>query len=338
VGRLRRRAAGGGLSGLARPACIMTGVKKRFGGSHVITLAAAAVLLSACGSAEDISNAASEPSDTTSATSEPSSSAPTETSASEPTAPTTSSEPSTSEPTKTTEPKPQLAPRPVVGNCYATGRKGFSSQRDGSFPVACTKRHTAETFAVFNVGTTPLPGDIDRIWRSCQPKFREYVGGAPTISTLGLTVILPSVAQTDAGQGWIRCDAIQQPSYNGNRGLARSGSLRNMLAGSVPGQFRGCALHWPKVDQVVIFTSCQRSHQAELIPESINLGGPSAPFPGVTTTQSRSKAFCESTFQNYVSETLNYYYYYPTAASWKSGSHDTTCWALDLTGDGLPPI
>jgi hypothetical protein len=305
-------------------------VKKQFGGSHVIALAAAAVLLTACGSAEDISNAESEPSDTTSPTSDPSTSAPTE--------PTTSSGPSTSAPTKTKEPKPQLAPRPVVGNCYATSRKGFSSQRDGSFPVACTKRHTAETFAVFNVGTAPLPGAIDRIWRSCQPRFREYVGGTPTISTLGLTVILPSLAQNDAGQGWIRCDALQQPSYNGNRGLARSGSLRNMLSGGVPAQFRGCALHWPKVDQAVIFTSCQRSHQAELIPESINLGGPSAPFPGVSTTQARSQAFCESTFQDYVSETLNYYYYYPTAASWKSGSHDTTCWALDLTGDGLPPI
>jgi hypothetical protein len=310
-------------------------VKTRFAGSHVASLAALAVLLSACGSAEDVANATPEPTESTS----PTTSATEPTATSEPsTSEPTTSEPSTSEPTKTKEPAADVAPRPQVGNCYATDRKGFANQRDGSFPVPCTKQHTAETFAVFNVGTVPLPSDIDRIWRTCQPKFSGYVGGSPTISTLGLTVILPSPAQTDQGQGWIRCDAIQQPSYNGNRGLTRTGTLRNMLAGGVPRQFRGCALHWPKVNQAVIFSSCQRSHQAELIPESINLGGPSAPFPGVTTTQSRSKAFCESTFQDYVSETLNYYYYYPTAASWKSGSHDTTCWALDLTGDGLPPI
>ena len=313
-------------------------MKKRFGGTHVIALAALAVLLSACGSAEDISNAASDTADATSTPSEPTTPTPTETSATEPTEPSTSSVPTASEATNTKGPRPQPAPRPVVGNCYATGRKAFANQRDGSSPIPCTQPHTTETFAVFNVGTVPLPADIDRIWRACQPRFREYVGGAPTISTLGLTVILPSPSQTDAGQGWARCDAIHQPSYNGNRGLSRSGSLRNMLAGGVPSEFRGCALHWPKVNQAVIFTSCQQDHQAELIPESVNLGGPSAPFPGVSTTQARSKSFCESTFQDYVSETLNYYYYYPTAVSWKSGSHDTTCWALDLTGDGLPPI
>ena len=226
----------------------------------------------------------------------------------------------------------------MVGNCYATARKAFAAQRDGSFPVPCTKKHTAETFAVFEVGAVPGTDDIDRIWRACQPRFTTYVGASPTVSTLGLTVMLPSTAQTDAGQGWIRCDAIEQPSYNGKRGLTRSGSVKGILAGAVPDQFRGCALHWPKPSQAVIFSSCRRSHQAELIPQSITLGGPEAPFPGVTSTRSRSASFCQATFQDYVSETLNYYYYYPTRASWTSGSHDTTCWALDLQGDGLPPI
>lgn len=316
-------------------------MKTRSGGPRIIALAALAVLISSCGSAQDVTNAST---DETSSPSTTTTSTPTEpttaTEPTEPTEPTETAETSVtpSKPTKTKPPKPQLAGRPVVGNCYATGRKAFSNQRDGSFPVACTKKHTAETVAVFNVGTAPLSGDIDRIWRACQPKFTAYVGGSPTISRLGLTVILPSLSQTDAGQGWIRCDAIEQPSYNGGRGITRSGSVAGILSGGVPGPFRGCALHWPKVDQAVIFTSCQRAHQAELIPDSLNIGGPSAPFPGVATSQSRSKSFCESTFQNYVSETRNYYYYYPTAASWKSGSHDTTCWALDLTGDGLPAI
>lgn len=313
-------------------------MKTGFGPARIIVVVAAAVLLSGCGTAQDVAVAPRGETDAVTTTSpEPTdptpTQTPTETSASEP----TEVSPTTISPTKK-PPKDPIAGRPAVGACYNTGRKAFNNQRDGSFPVPCTKKHTAETFAVFSVGTSPRSTDIDRVWRVCHSRFAGYVGGTPTISTLGLTVILPSQAQIEAGQGWIRCDAIQQPSYNGDRGVPRAGSVKGMLAGGVPRQFRGCALHWPKVDQAVIFTSCNRSHQAELIPESLTLGGPSAPFPGVTTTRARSQKFCESTFQDYVTETRNYYYYYPTAASWRSGSHSTTCWALDLQGDGLPPI
>ena len=296
-------------------------------GSHLLALAVAALCLTGCSTAQDVADA-TDP-ETTSSTTDTS---PTEVTSETPTA----SAPTTRKPTK--DPKPNLAKRPVVGNCYDTGRKAFANQRDGSFPVPCAKKHTAETFAVFTGGAVPRARTIDRVWRECQPKFKAYVGASPTVSTLGLTVILPSTAQTDAGQGWIRCDVIQQPSYNGNRGVTRSGSVKGILAGEVPLRFRGCALHWPKPSQPVIFTSCRHSHQAELIPESQTRGPPDAPCPGVQSTQSSSASFCESTFQDYVTETLNFYYYYPTRSSWQSGSHDTTCWALDLQGDGLPPI
>ncbi len=306
----------------------------RFGRAYGCVLGVLLLLLTACGAAQDVADSPGTQ-NTTSAVASPS----TPTSAT----PTTASGPTPTEtsPTKTsptTTPQPPLAVRPAVGNCYGTGRKAFGNHRDGSRPVACATQHTAETIAVFGLGPTPRSAEIDRVWRVCQPRFTAYVGGSPTISTLGLTVILPSQAQARAGQGWVRCDVVQQPSYNGERGVPRSGSVKGMLAGGVPRQLRGCAVHWPKVDQAVIFTSCRRSHQAELIPESLTLGGPSARFPGVATTRSRSRSFCQSTFQDYVTETLNYYYYYPTAASWRSGSHDTTCWALDLKGAGLPPI
>ena len=140
------------------------------------------------------------------------------------------------------------------------------------------------------------------------------------------------------GQGWIRCDAIQKTSYNSRVGVPRSGSLEGALSDGVPRKFRGCVKKWPKVDQAVRFTSCAEFHQAELIPDSLFLGPPDGRYPGVNTAIARSKNFCEGIFQNYVPETDRYYYYYPTADSWKSGSHNTTCWALDITGDRLPPL
>ncbi len=304
-------------------------MEKLVGGIQVAALAVSAFLLAACGSAQDV--AETGPDESTSSTM---------TQPSDPTSPPTTSEPTPdpSPATETTTAKPQVAGKPKVGNCYDTGNVAFNQQRDGSSPVACNSSHTAETVAVFAVGDSPDSGVIDKAWRSCQPRFKTYVGDAPTVSTLGLVIMLPSDAQVTAGHRWIRCDAIERSSYNRDVGLPRKGSVKGVLSGSVPDAYRGCVKHWPKVSLAVHFTSCRESHQAELIPEAISLGGPNAEFPGSKTLRTRSQQFCESTFQEYVPETLNYYYYYPTRASWKSGSHDTTCWALDTRGDGLPPI
>ncbi|MDQ3306945.1 MAG: septum formation family protein [Actinomycetota bacterium] len=303
--------------------------------------AVSTLVLTSCASAQDVADTSSErtapveTSEPTTSTTSTSTTPPTSTSA-----PTTSepptTEPTTSAPTTTTE--PQLAGLPKVGNCYDTTKAQFRNQRDGSFPVACSGRHTAETFAVFSVSSFPAPNDINKVWRDCQPRFQRYVGAPATLSKLDLTLILPSDDQVAAGQDWIRCDAIQKEHYNALVGAPRTGSLQASLTSGVPREFRGCVKHWPKVDQAVTFTSCDERHQAQLIPESLFFGPPDAPFPGVETTQRKSKQFCEDVFQTYVPETLNYYYYYPTADSWRSGSHNSTCWALDTQGDGLPPL
>ncbi len=293
-----------------------------------------ALMLTSCASAEDVSEASSDPA-TTSASPTSAPTTPTSPSDSTVVEPTTSS-PTTSAPPTTNE--PQVASRPKVGNCYDTMKQQFRNQRDGSFPVSCRRLHTAETFAVFRVDPYPRAGEIYDVWRKCQPRFRNYVGAPATISKLDLTVMLPSTSQVVAGQDWIRCDAIEKASYNSRIGVPRRGSLEGVLSEGVPNRYRGCALRIPKVDLPVLFTPCNQPHQAELIPESLFLGPPDAPYPGVKVARAKSKQFCENVFQAYVPETLNYYYYFPKRAAWKSGSHNSTCWAVDTEGNGLPPI
>ncbi len=307
----------------------------KFVGAGALTL----LLMTSCASAADVSNAADESAQVQEPT-ETEPTTPTETTETTATAPTVTTAPT--EPTEPTTPtettaEPELAGPPKVGNCYRTGKVAFQQQRDGSFPVNCGRPHTAETFAVIDVGGSARKAEIDRVWRECQASFKRYVGDSQTVSTLGLTVIQPTADQMLQGQQWARCDAIELPNYNGLGGRLRTGSVAGALEGGVPDEFRGCVRHWPKVDQPVHFTSCRKNHQAELIPESLNLGGPDATYPGQSSVLNASKTFCANIFQDYVPETLNYYYYYPTASSWKSGSHDTTCWALDTEGDGLPP-
>lgn len=305
------------------------------------------LVLTSCASAADVVSADGSPTQTDETTeSTPTASTLTETGPTQ-TAPsptetteTTAAPPTETTPTKTkpTKRQPALAKRPEVGNCYDTTTRQFRAQRDGSSPISCNRRHTAETFAVFSVSPYPRGREIDRVWRACNLRFAQYVGDAATLSKLDLALMLPSNDQVTDGQGWIRCDAIVKRSYNSRVGEPRSGSLEGALGDGVPRQFRGCVKRWPKVDQAVRFTSCDQFHQAELIPDSLFLGPPEGKYPGVTSVTARSKSFCRSIFQEYVPETDRFYFYFPTRASWKSGSHNTTCWALDITGDRLPPL
>jgi hypothetical protein len=315
---------------------------------RAVALVAADFLgLTACSSAADVRDSAgsSEVSASTSGPSEPS--VPTSVSTTEPPTSATTSSVETDVPSvppvTTTQTGTLLADRPEVGNCYAVSAADFRHQVDGSSAVPCGQRHTAETFAVVAIGGPPTRTEIDTVWRDCAQQFKSYVGDSPTISRISMAVISPGAVQRSAGQSWLRCDAMELANYNqprsvGKVGVARGGSLAGVLSRGVPDRFRGCARHWPKVSQAVHFTSCDQSHQAELIPESLDLGAPDAPYPGRQSARSRSKAFCGNVVQDYVPETRNFYYYYPTPQSWKASTHDTTCWALDTAGDGIPPI
>lgn len=348
-------------SRMARSRGILLAVRKMFG---LMALLVAGSTLTGCASAQEVADASLDSTVTTQTTKTTSTAAstgaPTSASAPSLTAPTapsvTSALPptdttlttsSTSEPSSATPPTappttvaptPVVADRPRVGNCYDTGKAAFQQAQDGSDAVSCQSRHTAETFAVFEVRPDPGTAQINRVGRTCNARFKQYVGGSPTVSKLGLTVMLPGSEQTAAGQTWIRCDVIELANYNGKGGLPRTGSVKGALDGQVPLALRGCVRHWPKVDQPVHFTSCQQRHQAELIPESLNLGSPDAKYPGQASVTADSKLFCRNTVQSYVPEAQNFYYYFPKLEGWQSGTRETTCWALDRFGDGLPPI
>ncbi|MGH3500448.1 MAG: septum formation family protein [Nocardioidaceae bacterium] len=237
-----------------------------------------------------------------------------------------------------TSPTTDVAHAPKVGNCYQTTKHSFHHHRDGSQPVPCKRKHTTETFAVFETKQYPGPNKMDQIWRVCGSRFAKYVGGSDTVSTLGYVVLRPSVDQSVDGQTWVRCDAVNRLSLNGEVGLPHHGSLRHALAKEVPDRYRGCANHKPKATNPVFFKSCQNRHKAELIPKSKTLGGPHAKYPGKKSVESTSESFCKDIVPNWVPEATSYYYYYPTKKSWESNSHQTVCWGFGKSATSLPPI
>lgn len=291
----------------------------------VASLALAATL-TGCARAQDITGASSPPQRTATIT---------------PTIPTISIEPITPPvPTAVipTSTAPAAAPRPRVGNCYDAGTSAFKNHRDGSRPVPCSATHNTETYSVWPASSFPDTATLDHIRRQCAARFIAYVGASPMVSTLETAFFTADAAQVESGQIWVRCDAIKVDTFQVKIGLPVTGSVKGVLAGKVPRQFRACTQHWPPGSADVHLSSCTQPHQGELIPESLTLGGPEAPYPGVSTVQTRSRSFCQDVFQNYTPQTTHYEYYYPTAASWETSTHTSACWSFVPEGEGLPGI
>jgi len=97
---------------------------------------------------------------------------------------------------------PKAAPK--VGNCYNLTKEQIAVDYSDISPINCLKTHSAETFRVVKLKSTDLASkyDLAKATKVCQPwknpsKFFNYWAW-----------YIPNPEQQNAGQNWIRCDAM----------------------------------------------------------------------------------------------------------------------------------
>jgi hypothetical protein len=148
----------------------------------------------------------------------------------------TSSSSSASSPTA---PAVAPAPPPAKGACYDLDLAEAAEATSSAPPVTCRKRHTAVTIRVGTIHPVVdghlLAVDSDTVQRQiesrCRAAFAAYVGGdAETQRLSRLTVVWfsPSLAESDRGALWFRCDLVALAGRNRLAALPRSS--RNLLA------------------------------------------------------------------------------------------------------------
>ena len=105
---------------------------------------------------------------------------------------------------------------PEVGSCYALTPKDTAQPSNASAPVACTKPHTSQTFAI---GTLPdttgkayrSPGHGKWIFPRCERAFERFIGVDESLALrvqLSWSWFRPSEAGWKNGDRWYRCDVV----------------------------------------------------------------------------------------------------------------------------------
>ena len=253
-----------------------------------------------------------------------------------PSADTSSAPSSASSPTATPTPAAE-APRPRTGACYRLTFDQAIAPTTQADPVRCREAHTAMTY---DVGTVDAAADghllavdsqrvQDQVARDCPRRLPRYLGGTPDdlrLSMLRAVWFTPTLAESDAGADWYRCDVIA---------VAVAGELAR-LTGPLAGvlsrpegrdRYGMCGTAEPGTagfSRVI----CSRTHSWRAI-RTVPLSG--ATYPGVARVRAAGEGPCEDAGRSVASDRLNFRwgYEWPTAKQWAAGQHHGLCWAPD---------
>ncbi|MEO5711214.1 MAG: septum formation family protein [Nocardioidaceae bacterium] len=257
-----------------------------------------------------------------------------------------SPEPSPSVPSSSSgSPSPGAAPStpavlpaaPKRAACYRLSTTQLTKPTNASTPVPCGSRHTAQTIYVGTLDTVvdghAVAVDSATVQRqlstTCPSRLAAYVGGSTTardLSRFNVVWYSPTLAQSDAGADWFRCDLIafagedqlaQLPGTRKLRGvLGRSGALADygLCGTAAPGE--------QGFERVI----CSRGHSWKAI-DTIGLAGGER-YPGPSQVRRAGDGSCKDLAQSRAGDTLKFRYgwEWPTKEQWDRGQRFGYCW------------
>ncbi|TIC84839.1 hypothetical protein E8D34_14085 [Nocardioides sp. GY 10113] len=241
---------------------------------------------------------------------------------------------------ESTAPTPTPAARPPrtpkVGACYRMAFDAALAPTSGARPRDCAEPHTAETYRVGSLDTLAdghlLAVDSDRaqqqVAEACPGRLSSYVGGDLTdlrLSMVRPVWFTPTVAASDKGANWFRCDAVV---VTGSAGLFRTtGSLRGILDGARSDEVAMCGTAAPDAaafDRV----PCAARHSWRAISVVTFVA---RDYPGAAAARERGQGTCEDAAEALADDPLDFEwgYEWPTKAQWGNGMTFGRCWAPD---------
>jgi len=222
---------------------------------------------------------------------------------------------------------------PKTGVCRVLTASDLNLQTNASPAVACTSRHTAQTFAsgVLPASTGTAYGDVRHakfVFATCQKEFAAFIGADDSLALrvqLSWAWFRPSERGWRDGARWYRCDLVGGPT-----GASRLSALppdgKDILVTGDPDDWLACAdgatvAHGKKVP-------CSAEHTWRAV-TTIKLGSPSDPYPGDDVAEARTRAYCQESVRSWMRYPADYEYGYTwfKADRWAAGNRRSICWA-----------
>jgi Septum formation len=233
---------------------------------------------------------------------------------------------------------PAVAPRPPPrAACYRLTSAQLTRATNASPAVPCTSTHTSRTILVGRLAAlapgrptaAASPVVQARLASSCRHRLASYVGGATRtrdLSRFNVVWYTPSLAETERGARWFRCDLIVFARAGTLLPLPRKAPLEGVLARPDALDTYGlCGTAAPGTadfDRVV----CSYRHSWRAI-DTIALPGGRA-YPGVSAVRKAGEAPCKDAARSRAPDTLKFSYgwEWPTAEQWSAGQRFGYCW------------
>lgn len=239
--------------------------------------------------------------------------------------------PAAAGPTTATSPTglPEAARPPKVGACYDLDFDEATAPTSDEAPVRCTRKHTAQTYYVGRlrtvVGGHLLAVDSRRaqrqVRRACPRKLARYIGGSRRdgrLARLEAVWFSPTIAQSDQGASWFRCDVLA---------LGRGTTLTPLPP---PRRLRGILDRSDGLDTVGL---CGTTAPGEPGFERVICSLPHAWRALTTIDLEQVRGPGEETCRDLVSEAsgspeeFRYGWEWPTRKQWRAGQRFGYCWA-----------
>lgn len=249
----------------------------------------------------------------------------------EPSAPRTTAAP-TPPPTAGPPPRP-----PEEGACYALSFRQALAPTSARKPTPCDGPHTSETYAVGTLDTVVnghlLAVDSDRVQAQvadmCPDALAPFLGGDQAdlrLSMIRPVWFTPSLAQSDRGADWYRCDVvvIARDEELAEPEISLQGALEDQ---GVRDRYAMCGTAAPDDEDFErVICSAEHSWRAiQVVPYE------PGKYPGEQAVRDPLEAPCENAGLDVAADPLDYEwgYEYPTEEQWDMGQTWGLCWAPD---------
>jgi hypothetical protein len=234
------------------------------------------------------------------------------------------------------EPAADRPSRPRVGACYDLDFASATRPTNNDRPVSCAQRHTARTYYVGRLETV-VDGHLlavdsrlaqRQVERACPRRLADHVGGSAetrALSRLQAVWFSPTIAESDEGASWFRCDVVAlaapgklAPLPRKTKGiLDRPGVLDRvgLCANAAPGA--------RDFERVI----CSRPHAWRAV-STIDIPGGQL-YPGVAAVREAGESSCRDRVRRASGspERFTYGWEWPTRSQWQAGRHFGYCWA-----------
>lgn len=224
------------------------------------------------------------------------------------------------------------APAPKPETCYAMTRRQALADAAPARAVACSKPHTAQTYLVQRLDLVQdghllaidSQAAAQQALTTCTAGLEPWLGGDPRLSVLTPTWYTPSIAESDAGARWLRCDVV---ALNGARKLAvLPATTRGLLSGEQGRDLYGlCRTASPDAaGSSPVPCSAEHAFRAIAV---VELEGDQA--PSEEAAHAVMDTPCQDAATAIAEDPLNIAWQQeaPTPAQWATGRHYGLCWA-----------